>query len=178
MAIPLRNRSRSRDPHHGNTDQGRLPSRRPWCAIAPPRPPPKRPGLWSRFLRTAKAAMALVKPSTPPAASASVTSRWSSRIRTTVASMWRSNPAAYDAANHKDQPMRLTTILDPRFPMNLRERVNRLKEWSVMGVAWRLPRVLVYWTVIRGTVSAAGDHRNPADVTAVEIIEFYEEEKS
>lgn len=70
--------------------------------------------------------------------------------------------------------MRLTTILNLRYPMSLRERIDRLKEWGVMEIAWALPRYVVYWVVIRGTVAAAGDHTNPTDVTAVQIIEFYE----
>jgi hypothetical protein len=74
--------------------------------------------------------------------------------------------------------MRLSTILDPRFPMSLRERVNRLKEWSVMEVAWHLPRYLVYWVVVRGTVATAGDHRNPSDIRGVEILDYYDKEKS
>lgn len=69
--------------------------------------------------------------------------------------------------------MRLTTILNPRFPMSLRERINRLGEWSVMEIAWALPRYLVYWTVVRGTVATAGGG-NPTDVKAVDILKHYE----
>jgi hypothetical protein len=71
--------------------------------------------------------------------------------------------------------MRLTTILNPFFPMTLRERVHRIGEWSVMEIAWHLPRYLVYWVVVRGTAATAGDHRNPADVKGVEILHHYEQ---
>lgn len=73
--------------------------------------------------------------------------------------------------------MRLTTILDPRYPMTRRERLERLKLLAVMQVAWHLPRYLVYWTVIRGTVAVAGDDRNPADVKGVEILAYYNDEE-
>lgn len=70
--------------------------------------------------------------------------------------------------------MRLSTILDPRFPMSLRERANRLGEWSVMQIAWHLPRYLVYWTVVRGTVAAAGDG-NPTDVKGIDILKHMDQ---
>lgn len=70
--------------------------------------------------------------------------------------------------------MRLSTILDPRFPMRLPERINRLGEWSVMKVVWHLPRYVVYWTVVRGTVDTAGDHKNPNDIKGVDILQHYE----
>lgn len=73
--------------------------------------------------------------------------------------------------------MRLTTILNPRFQMGLHERIERLKQLAVMEIAWALPRHVVYWVVIRGTVAAAGDDRNPADVTAVQILAYYEEDE-
>jgi hypothetical protein len=53
--------------------------------------------------------------------------------------------------------------------MSLRERINRLGEWSVMAVAWRLPRRLLYWASVRAIVAAAGDG-NPADVKSVDIL--------
>jgi len=67
--------------------------------------------------------------------------------------------------------MRLSTILDPRFPMALSERINRLGEWSVMKFVWHLPRYVIYWAVVRGTVDTAGEHRNPSDVRSVEILD-------
>jgi hypothetical protein len=70
--------------------------------------------------------------------------------------------------------MRLSTILNPFYPLTLRERINRLGEWCVMEFVWRLPRYIVYWTVIRGTAAAAGGSQDPTTVTGVQIIEHYE----
>jgi hypothetical protein len=69
--------------------------------------------------------------------------------------------------------MRLSTILDPRFPMSLRERINRLGEWTVMQIVWSLPRRIVYWTVIRGMVATA-DGGNPTNITGKQILDHYE----
>jgi hypothetical protein len=72
--------------------------------------------------------------------------------------------------------MNPSTFLDPRFPMRMSERWKRLGEWAVLTVAWRLPRRLVYWTVIRAAVAAAGNDRNPADVTSSDMLNTFEKE--
>jgi hypothetical protein len=81
-------------------------------------------------------------------------------------------PDACGVANLRNL-MHLRTILCPGFPLSLTERVERFKDWLVMELAWRLPRSVVYWTVIRGTAAAAGDFRSPTEITAVEVIEHY-----
>lgn len=70
--------------------------------------------------------------------------------------------------------MKLSTILDPRFPMSLSERMSRLGEWTHMTVAWALPRRIIYWSVVRAAVVAAGDHRSPADVSSVDMLKGME----
>jgi hypothetical protein len=70
--------------------------------------------------------------------------------------------------------MNPSTFLDPRFPMSLRERCNRLGEWAVLTLAWKLPRRLVYWTVVRAAVSVAGNG-HPGEVKSLDMLKGFEE---
>lgn len=48
----------------------------------------------------------------------------------------------------------------------LRTHRNKL----LMAIVWRLPKSLIYWSVIRATVSNTPDDQNPCETKAIEIL--------
>jgi hypothetical protein len=45
--------------------------------------------------------------------------------------------------------MRFTTIWDPRFPMDLSERLRRTRDWAAGEIAARLPLRIRYWVTLQ-----------------------------
>lgn len=65
--------------------------------------------------------------------------------------------------------MKLTTILTSGYPLS--EKLNRMGEWAMRGIAHHLPRRLAYWSLIdSGVRHIRGDEVVP-DVTFLDVLE-------
>jgi hypothetical protein len=73
--------------------------------------------------------------------------------------------------------VRVPWYLDPRMPMELRERRNRVREAAACKVAFHVPRSVAYWCAIRVMVNATnGAYSNQVvpDLLAIDALERWD----